>query len=127
MKFKIFYTRLFYGIKDLQHDNLLEGLSFVSDELNGITSDNNGATRPRHEREFSGGLYEMMIENSISRVYLGVHFSFDGFALDAQGNPKLTENIGGVPLGIKIAEDIFKNGLKPSKVGPRYPLIPKLI
>ncbi len=120
-------TRLFYGVNGLGNDNLFQGLSFVSDELNGITTDNQGVTRPKHVRNFSGGLYQMMIENSLSRVYLGVHYSFDSFNVDSNNNPDLTTNIGGVPLGVKIAEDIFTHGLKPSTVAPKYPLIPKLI
>ena len=49
----------------------------------------------------------MIEENGRSRVYLGVHWVFDAFAVDNSGNPDLTNNIGGVPLGIRIAEDIF--------------------
>lgn len=120
-------TRLFYGIKNLEADDLAEGISFVSDELNGVTTDNKGTVRPKHVREFKGGLYQMIIENALSRVYLGVHWSFDSFAVGSNNKPDLSQNIGGVPLGINIAEDIFSNGLKPSSVTPRYPLIPKLI
>ena len=58
-----------------------------------------------------------------ARVWLGVHWSFDAFALDGAGKPDLTRNIGGVPLGLKIAEDIFAAGggkaPKKSVVGPR--------
>lgn len=65
----------------------------------------------------------MIEENGFSRVFLGVHWSFDAFALDAAGKPDLTRNIGGVPLGLKIAEDIFAAGAgkAPAKsvVGPR--------
>ena len=104
-----------------------ERISFVSDELNGVTTDNKGTVRPKHVREFKGGLYQMIIENALSRVYLGVHWSFDSFAVGSNNKPDLSQNIGGVPLGINIAEDIFSNGLKPSSVTPRYPLIPKLI
>ncbi len=120
-------TRLFYGINTLGNDNLCQGLTFVSDELNGRTTDNQGVTRPKHARNFAGGLYQMMIENSWSRVYLGVHYSFDSFSVDNSNNPDLSTNIGGVPLGIKIAQDIFTNGLKPSAVTSKYPRTPKLV
>jgi hypothetical protein len=49
-----------------------------------------------------------------------VHWVFDAFAPDHHGQPDLTRNIGGVPLGIKIAEDIYHNGLNLSTVGPRH-------
>jgi hypothetical protein len=62
--------------------------------------------RPRHVRNFPKGLWQMIEENGRSRVYLGVHWVFDAFAVDNNGNPDLTNNIGVVPLGIRI-EDIF--------------------
>lgn len=115
-------------------DDLFDGLGFVSDELNGMNQDNMGTVRPRHVRNFdlsdapsSGGLGKMIIENARSRIYLGVHWIFDAFLakpdsdLSEEINPDFqttgTGNnqidglkIGGVPLGLKIAEDIFKTG-----------------
>ena len=108
-------TRLFYGVKkgDRKGDKLFDGLAFVSDELNGANQDNRGAVRPRHVRNFKGGLWDMIIENGVSRVYLGVHWVFDAFALKG-GKPDLGRNVGGVPLGLDIAEDIFGvNGRAP--------------
>jgi hypothetical protein len=118
-------TRLFYGIApgDRSPDALFNGLSFVSDELNGVTTDNNGTVRPRHVRNFPGGLWQMIEENGRSRVYLGVHWIFDAFAVGPGNEPDLTQQIGGVPLGLRIAEDIFNggraSGLRKSAVGPR--------
>ena len=118
-------TRLFYNVLPGNYapDNLFTGLTFVSEELNGINKDNKGAVRPRHVRNFPGGLWQMIVENGLSRVYLGVHWVFDAFAVDSSGNPDLTQNVGGVPLGLKIAENIFNGGrakgLKKSAVGPR--------
>lgn len=112
-------TRLFYGVTSRSNDNLFDGLTFISDEFNGISRDNKGAIRPKHVRNFPGGLWQMIIENGLSRVYLGVHWVFDAFAVNNAGNPDLSRNIGGVPLGITIAEDIFNSGLKLSNVGPR--------
>lgn len=111
-------TRLFYGVSHRGFDRLFDGLDFISDELNGETQDNRGTVRPRHRREFEGGLWQMIIENGLSRVYLGVHWVFDAFRMK-NGKPNLLKNIGGVPLGIDIAEDIFSSGLKRSTVGPR--------
>jgi hypothetical protein len=66
----------------------------------------------------------MIEENGFSRVWLGVHWSFDAFALNASGKPDVSQNIGGVPLGLKIAEDIFaaagaNKAPKKSTVGPK--------
>ncbi len=114
-------TRLFYGTKpgSTKPDSLFKDLTFVSEEYNGVNSDNSGAIRPRHVRRFADGLWQMVEENGLSRVYLGVHWFFDAFFLDKKGMPDLSKNIGGVPLGLAIAEDIFKSGLTKSRVGPR--------
>jgi membrane-associated phospholipid phosphatase len=127
-------TRLFYGVSpgDRTNDDLFSGLDFVSDELFGGnaklecgTEDNLGTVRPTHRRAFDGGLWQMIIENGLSRVFLGVHWVYDAFRLNSQGEPNVARNIGGVPLGLRIAEDIFNggraNGLKKSPVGPRQP------
>ncbi len=92
-----------------QADNHLDGLVFVSDEMNGVTTDNKGTVRPKHLRKFTDGLWQMIIENGWSRIYLGVHWSFDAFALNAKNEPDLSKNVGGVPLGLAIAEDVFTN------------------
>lgn len=100
--------RLWYGVSpdDKGPDNVWHG-PFVSDELNGMTTDNKGVVRSRHVRKFSKGLWQMIEENGWSRIYLGVHWSFDAFALDSCNNPDLNQNIGGVPLGLNIANDIY--------------------
>lgn len=114
-------TRLFYAPNraDGDPDDLFDGLNFVSDELNGVNKDNKGAVRPRHARSFeNGGLWRMIVENGLSRVYLGVHWVFDAFAVK-NDKPDLSRNIGGVPLGLKVARDIFEDGMQKSNVGPR--------
>lgn len=129
-------TRLFYneggkfGDRTLTRDNLLSGLSIVSDELNGISTNNKGTVRPRHLRNFDDGLWQMIEENGRSRVYLGVHWVFDAFVVDDdEGDPDYYRTdatgkfFGGVPLGLQIAEDVFQFGggkaPKKSTVGPR--------
>ena len=72
---------------------------FVSDELNGINRDVNGAVRTRHERHFDS-IEDAIKENGLSRVYLGVHWEFDA-ELKKPGKV-----IGGVPLGIAISEEL---------------------
>ncbi len=119
-------TRLFYGVAlgDENPDNLFDDLVFVSDEHDGVNRDNKGAVRPRHVRDFPRGLWHMIEENGRSRVFLGVHWVFDAFAVNNSGKPDLAQNVGGVPLGITIAEDIFDKGtnketVNKSSVGPR--------
>ena len=116
-------VRRFYGQgAGIGPDTLFSGQHFVSDECNGVTRDNKGNVRPRHRRSFDQGLWQMIVENGLSRVYLGVHWAFDAFLLNAQNQPdigrSITENIGGVPLGLKIANDIFDSGLVKSTVPP---------
>ena len=114
-------TRLFYGPGGVNkggvdsgnrdRDDLFKDLGLVSEELNGDNKDNKGAVRPRHVRKFDDGLWQMIIENGRSRVFLGVHWVFDAF-LDKNGDPDLTKNVGGVPLGLTIAENIFNTGMQ---------------
>jgi vanadium chloroperoxidase len=120
-------TRLFYGetVGNRDKDELLKGLVFVSDEHNGVNQDNKGTVRPRHVRDFKDGLWQMIVENGRSRVFLGVHWVFDAFAVNNNGSPNLGLNVGGVPLGLTIAEDIFTNPTSPgtvnkSSVGPTF-------
>ncbi|MBI4903493.1 MAG: hypothetical protein HY820_07655 [Acidobacteria bacterium] len=118
-------TRLFYGVAPGNHaaDNLFNGLDFVSDEWNGVTKDNKETVRPKHTRNFPDGLWQMIEENGRSRVFLGVHWVFDAFAVNNSNQIDLAQNVGGVPLGLKIAEDIFAAGAskapKKSTVPPK--------
>lgn len=113
--------KLIFKNGNLVDDDLLDGLAFISEELNGMNQDNEGTVRPRHVRNFnldagnkplSGGLGRMIIENAASRIYLGVHWIFDAFA-GTRRQPDFSAGgleTGGVPLGLKIAEDIFMTG-----------------
>ncbi|MGH3772845.1 MAG: hypothetical protein ACRDRW_15885 [Pseudonocardiaceae bacterium] len=117
-----FYRPGELGADHLGPDNLAEGVEFVSDELNGITVDNNGTVRPRRVRSFPRGLWEMIEENGLSRTFLGVHWLFDAFAVNAAGKMDLTQNVGGVRLGIDIANDIAAHGLHAAAAaGPATP------
>jgi hypothetical protein len=116
-------ARRFYNIPagNRANDALFNGCDFTSDEFNGVTKDNDGTIRPAHARNFPGGLWQMIVENGLSRIYLGVHWSFDAFKTNAAAPlvPVTDQRIGGVDLGLKIAEDIFASGLKQSSVPPR--------
>jgi Vanadium chloroperoxidase N-terminal domain/PAP2 superfamily len=111
-------ARLFYGSPPDQPDDI--AFAFVSAELDGKSTDQNGTIRTRHKRRFDS-LWHAIFENGLSRVFLGVHWAFDAFAAADVKNPDGTykdpaqisydHNVGGVRLGIDIANDIFTSGL----------------
>jgi len=76
--------------------------TFVSDEFNGVTRDNAGSIRPLVPRSFSS-LSQAEEENGQSRIYLGIHWSFDK-----------TE---GIAQGRRVADYVFKNMLQPQRHG----------
>ncbi len=83
--------RNFYRTDDI-------AFTFVSDEYNGITLDREGNTRPLIPRSFST-LSQAEEENGQSRIYLGIHWSFDK-----------TE---GIAQGRQVADYIFANVFVP--------------
>ena len=72
--------------------------TFVSDELNGETVDNQGVVRPLIPRTFES-LSQAEEENGQSRIYLGIHWAFDKTA--------------GIAQGRQIANFVFKNAFRP--------------
>ena len=79
--------RNFYG-----RDNI--AFTFTSDELNGVTQDNNGQVRPLLPRSFNS-LSQAEEENGQSRIYLGIHWAFD--------------KTGGITQGRQVANLVFAN------------------
>ncbi len=79
-------------------DPNLEIKGFVSDELNGQTTDSKGVTRPKVPMDFT--LDKAIQDNLESRVFLGVHWRFDG-----------TE---GRVAGEKIAHEVFSTVATPA-------------
>ncbi|MDQ6765970.1 MAG: vanadium-dependent haloperoxidase, partial [Verrucomicrobiota bacterium] len=69
--------RRFFGRDDI-------GFTFVSDEFNGTTRANDGTIRPYMPRTFTS-FSQAEEENGQSRIYLGIHWSFDKTAGIAQG------------------------------------------
>jgi hypothetical protein len=69
--------RRFYGTDAI-------AFTFVSDEYDGATRDHEGNGRPRRPRRFRS-LSQAEEENGQSRIYLGIHWSFDKTAGIAQG------------------------------------------
>jgi PAP2 superfamily/Vanadium chloroperoxidase N-terminal domain len=78
--------------------------SFVSDELNGETLDNQGGVRPLVRRHYSS-LSQAEEENGQSRIYLGIHWAFDKTA--------------GITQGRQVADYVFKNAFTPLLNGRR--------
>ena len=83
--------RRFYGTDHL-------GFTFVSDEFNGVTKGNDGQVRPYMPRSFST-LSQAAEENGQSRIYLGIHWSFDK-----------TE---GIKQGQHVANYVFDHSFRP--------------
>ena len=104
-------------------DNAPDTLEFslVSDELDGKTTDPDGSLRTRHNRKYPS-LAQAMYDNSISRIFLGVHWRFDGTTgADVNGMLQAADKIGGVPLGRSIARDIFTSGMQQQTTPPTAP------
>jgi hypothetical protein len=83
--------RRFYGTDHV-------AFTFVSDEFNGQTRDDNGNLRPYRPRSFSN-LSQAEEENGQSRIYLGIHWSFDK-----------TE---GISLGRRVGDYVFDHAFTP--------------
>ena len=88
---------LFQTLRNFYHTDHIR-FTFVSDELNGITVDNQGNPRPLSPRTFRT-LSQAEEENGQSRIYLGIHWSFDK-----------TE---GIAQGRRIADYVFANAFRP--------------
>jgi hypothetical protein len=71
--------------------------TFVSDEFNGVTRDNQGHVRPLRPRSFLS-LSQAEDENGQSRIYLGIHWKFDK-----------TE---GIAQGRRVADYVFRNAFQ---------------
>ena len=83
--------RRFYGRDDI-------AFTFVSDELNGVTRDHDGNVRPLVPRSFQS-FSQAEEENGQSRIYLGIHWSFD--------------KSEGIALGRHVADQVFDQAFQP--------------
>lgn len=106
----------------------------MSDEYDGVSFNALGRVRPLVVRSYTrGGLWGAMMDNALSRVYLGVHWLFDAYATAGPVSPTTVDTappdlgtfVGGVPLGLAIADDIFgANGVAPAFTGTPVPQAP---
>ena len=83
----------FYGTDDIS-------FTFVSDELNGVTTDSLGHVRPKRPRTFHS-FSQAALENARSRIYLGIHWQFDADE--------------GVRCGYAVGDHLFDTVLRPSQ------------
>jgi hypothetical protein len=83
--------RLFFRRDDIR-------FTFVSDEFNAVTVDNEGNVRPLKSHTFDS-LSEAEEENGQSRMYLGIHWAFDKTA--------------GIAQGRQVANHVFENSFQP--------------
>lgn len=77
-------------------DNI--AFTFISDEFNGVTRDNQGNIRPLVSRSFTS-LTQAEQENGQSRIYLGIHWVFD--------------KTKGIAQGRVVADYVLKNAFVP--------------
>jgi hypothetical protein len=100
---------------------------FVSDEFNGRNTDPRTMLPRDHLTISCGSLWQAITDNSVSRVYLGVHWQFDGITKrnaantgDEFGIPLTPDQLGrtgGVWLGAQIANQIApKLGIQPATI-----------
>jgi hypothetical protein len=85
--------RAYFGTDDI-------AFTFISDEFNGVTKDNDGNPRPVVARSFAS-LSQAEEENGQSRIYLGIHWRFDK-----------TE---GIAQGRQVADYVAAHAFLPSK------------
>lgn len=85
--------RTFYHADDVS-------FTFVSDEFNGVTTDNSGVVRPLIPRSFSS-FSQAEEENGQSRIYLGIHWRFD--------------KTNGIAHGRQVADYTLRHVFRPKK------------
>jgi hypothetical protein len=94
-----FGAALFQTLRNFYRTDRIR-FTFVSDEFNGVTRDNDGTIRPRIPRRFRS-LSEAEEENGQSRIYLGIHWEFDK-----------TE---GITQGRRVANYVFDHAFEPDR------------
>jgi hypothetical protein len=88
------------------------GFTFVSDEFNGVTMDNTGHVRPYMPRYFTR-LSQAEEENGQSRIYLGIHWSFDkaqGLQQGRKIGQYVADRLEGKPADSSLAKTFALDG-----------------
>lgn len=88
-------SAMFQALRKLYGDKV--PFTFVSDEYNGITRDNQGQVRPLLPRSYTT-FTQAEEEAGQSRIYLGVHWQFDKQA--------------GMAVGRSVANAVYQRGLR---------------
>lgn len=91
-----FGSALFQTLRNVYGSDDVE-FSLVSDEYNGVNKDNQGNVRPAVVRNYSS-FSEAEEENGQSRIYLGVHWSYD--------------KTGGAAMGRQLADYIYRRAFR---------------
>lgn len=89
--------RKFYGTDNIAY-------TFTSDEFDGITRDNSGNVRPLVARSYTS-LSQAEEENGQSRIYLGIHWTWD--------------KSEGITQGRRVADYVFANAFTAKKTGKK--------
>jgi membrane-associated phospholipid phosphatase len=93
--------------RQTRHDPGRIQAEFVSDELNGVSADHvTGRARPYYPLVYNT-LDDMIADNELSRIYLGVHWRFDCNR--------------GSESGARVAEAVYRAAYLPYQGSGRYP------
>jgi hypothetical protein len=85
----------YYGFKK---DSSKTKFTFVSDEFNGVNRGEDGKIRPRMPVTYAS-FADAEWENAESRIWMGIHWQFDGD--------------DGIAVGNSVADTVFSSVLKP--------------
>ena len=102
-------------------------LNFVSDEYNGINTDpRTMAPRPRTP-VLTPTLWDAIKQNSVSRVYLGVHWQFDGITTRNAGGTADEFGLPSTPANLGLTGGVWLGGQIAKQLAPRLGITPAVV